>query len=738
MNYKQQEVPDYYYTGRMVLCDGGIFKNNRTAVKFWRYFNSSSVSFFRNCQFITNDELLDGTDPEEFIEMTNISGINVVGSSFTDTHTVTGPDELTRGIESYNSKFYVWQYNGQPSLFTGLYDGIRAYSYDPAKTVTIKNSQFTNNLRSVYLNSIIEATITGNEYNPWDGDVPAGEKSYCLYLDYCNDYTVEENVFIHAGQDPTGTGLVINNSGQDDNEIYNNIFTNLEYATLAQGNNRGENYWEGLVIKCNDYEYNDHDIAVTAWEEVEYPGIARNQGAPGGTDMQAGNRFSLNDNGIHISDYRSIEQGPIIYYHHDPDLSNEPRVQPEDISMHITLDNQLTTFDEDLSCPPSQSGGDAVFLLGDMANSQYKADSTQAILTALVDGGNTEVLEQEVLQSMPPETYDLYMSLMGKSPYLSDSVLMAAIEKENVLPNVLIKDILVANPQAVKSNEVMEKVDEKSNPLNQDLLAEVLLGQYIVAARERLEANLSYYKHNRSTSLKYLKQLYRNDTVNAWAHDSLIYLLENENELNEKYELVLEYMGMENWNGANNLLSSLPSLYSMNAQQQGIYQEMLQFTGVLYDLYQLDSTIYNMPEAQKATLYTLADNSQNFTGSLARNILIEIDGYEYTEPIILPEDGLKSGNIIFDLPDVKSFTPEHVKIYPNPAKDYIIVELSTGNTSGAVISLFDNQGKLIRSVNIPARQQHSVLGLKDLATGMYIVKVVCNGKDFGSKKFSIF
>jgi hypothetical protein len=103
----------------------------------------------------------------------------------------------------------------------------------------------------------------------------------------------------------------------------------------------------------------------------------------------------------------------------------------------------------------------------------------------------------------------------------------------------------------------------------------------------------------------------------------------------------------------------------------------------------------------------------------------------------LPEASLKSGNIVFDLPDVKTFIPEHVKIYPNPALDYIIIELHTGNPTGAVISLFDNQGKQLRSVNIPAQQQDYVLGLKDVPTGVYIVKVDCDGKNLGSKKFNV-
>lgn len=151
----------------------------------------------------------------------------------------------------------------------------------------------------------------------------------------------------------------------------------------------------------------------------------------------------------------------------------------------------------------------------------------------------------------------------------------------------------------------------------------------------------------------------------------------------------------------------------------------------------MDSTIYNMPEAQKTILYSLADNSLNLPGSMARNILIEVEGYEYQEPVILPDASLKSGNIVFDLPDIKTFIPEHVKIYPNPAQDYIIVELNTGNATGATISLFDSKGKLLRSVNIPAQKQDYVLGLKDVPTGVYIVKVACDGKILGSKKVNV-
>jgi len=58
------------------------------------------------------------------------------------------------------------------------------------------------------------------------------------------------------------------------------------------------------------------------------------------------------------------------------------------------------------------------------------------------------------------------------------------------------------------------------------------------------------------------------------------------------------------------------------------------------------------------------------------------------------------------------------------------------NNNKANADLYDNQG-LIKSVTVPARTQDYVVGLKDIQAGMYVVKVDCNGKNIGSKKFSI-
>jgi len=55
-------------------------------------------------------------------------------------------------------------------------------------------------------------------------------------------------------------------------------------------------------------------------------------------------------------------------------------------------------------------------------------------------------------------------------------VLKTAIQNENVLPNEMIRDILVANPQAPKSESVMDQLNNRYNPMPDSLLAEIQKG----------------------------------------------------------------------------------------------------------------------------------------------------------------------------------------------------------------------------------------------------------------------
>lgn len=90
------------------------------------------------------------------------------------------------------------------------------------------------------------------------------KSNYGLYLDASTDYGVEENYFTGSGAtNPIGQiGIVINDNGTSNNRIYRNAFTDIAYGIKAQNSNG--NTTSGIFFKCNTFDENKYDIAVTS------------------------------------------------------------------------------------------------------------------------------------------------------------------------------------------------------------------------------------------------------------------------------------------------------------------------------------------------------------------------------------------------------------------------------------------------------------------------------------------
>ena len=64
-----------------------------------------------------------------------------------------------------------------------------------------------------------------------------------------------------------------------------------------------------------------------------------------------------------------------------------------------------------------------------------------------------------------------------------------------------------------------------------------------------------------------------------------------------------------------------------------------------------------------------------------------------------------------------------IKIYPNPAKDHVILDLSHFSGKYGTIHIFNNQGKIIRSVDATNSDKLFVIPLQGLANGAYFIQV---------------
>jgi hypothetical protein len=75
------------------------------------------------------------------------------------------------------------------------------------------------------------------------------------------------------------------------------------------------------------------------------------------------------------------------------------------------------------------------------------------------------------------------------------------------------------------------------------------------------------------------------------------------------------------------------------------------------------------------------------------------------------------------------------KIYPNPAGEFIHIDVASPS-GDAQVSILDLHGRLIESQSLIAGDKYSSLDVSGMISGMYIVKLMTNGKS-GSKKLII-
>jgi len=767
---------DMIYSGGIIRAENTYFINNIQSIGFDPYQNIhpyypsyefDNTSSFSNCSFIINNPkvyyyygLAGSTMTEQwkaFIRLQGVKGIGIRGCYFYIDKEITLNDtnikinDYYTGILSFASGFSVdelclgQQYpcdSLKTTKFNRLKYGIRAFALGKQKAIKIKNSEFTNCKTGVYLGGINNPVITSNVFKLINvdttdfGNNPLFNKNNIfggIYLDACSGYKIEENeINVSTGpfsQQINSIGIVINNSGEEYNEVYNNQIENLYVGILAQNNNRGDKL--GLCLKCNDLKKNEYDIAVTLDTNKRGWGIAQYQGSPENViTAPANNSFSTG-----TADYSDIynDGEGIDYFHTSDQLGKklEPQLYSENVFPHLNPQD----YSKDLSCPSSLGSGitpDAIE--SKIINSETIITNKNSELNSLVDGGDTEELNTDVQLSIVPEAMQVRQQLMNESPYLSDTVMKSAIDKETVLPNAMIRDVLVANPQSAKSDNVIEALDERFVPMPDYMMAQIMQGKNTTSAKENLEAEIQNWKGKNERAYSNMLRYYKNDTtINSF--DSIVYWLQNQNTIDALYRLTFEYLSNNDTSLINSVLSGITNDFVLNSKQNLIHQDYLSYFQIINALVSQGKTIMEADSVQIISLQSLANNDKYLPGIYARNILIALGEINYQEPYILPNP-LKATDVdYYPLPELEKIN--YLKIFPNPARDYIVVEYNMnvenyliGNgQQNIILRLTDINGKLIRVQHLNRPKDQLVVNTKAFNPGVYICNLYYCGTE---------
>ncbi len=395
------------YRGGIIIADQAEFVNNTKSVHFQPY-NSTNISYFKDCSFVTNNEYFLETLPQHQVYFYGIRDIHILGCDFVNelSHT----DHTIRGTAIYATDAYFTVDKGNCldifnpcgnydiSTFTGYYRAIEVANTTPGTSpVTISNNLFTNNDRGILLSNVRYGEVLENTFEIADDTVI---HQYGLYLEDCQDYHVEGNVFTKSATavldsvSPLMAGIYVNNNSTKATEIYRNTFEDLEAGIRCQSTNTK------LQIKCNTFNnvMEKYAIYLTSGTLADqgkclsaaYPAVDRAK-AP------AGNIFNNTCTGSLEQHIKVLSDAdPFVYKHH---TDRAPLCYT---TTKVTLNScSYSSASLGEACPSTLTGGteSSSYLLGEINSNSSEIESMENAMALESEATDLDELEYLQLQN---------------------------------------------------------------------------------------------------------------------------------------------------------------------------------------------------------------------------------------------------------------------------------------------------------------------------------------------------
>ena len=159
-------------------------------------------------------------------------------------------------------------------------------------------------------------------------------------------------------------------------------------------------------------------------------------------------------------------------------------------------------------------------------------------------------------------------------------------------------------------------------------------------------------------------------------------------------------------------------------------------TGLDYRLEQINRELsITAPDSvQLVSLYQLYNDSDHQLKATVRNLLKFVDTLCYKEPYLTADTSMKTGKIRLR-PSGSSKTHNELLVYPNPARNYFIVDFSGLNVDDDVViaEVYSIDGKPFKEFIINSFSGFKVIDTRMWKPGAYVVSLKSRGKLSGAK-----
>lgn len=750
--------------GGIVRATGNsTFYNNQRGVQFKPYFGPGGVagpnnlSYFYDVTFEWNGSLKQ-SNYQDHARLEEVKGIAFKGCDFVNN---TAPSYTSfpdgKGINATESQFYVTPLCntivtiGQlcPGEISNTFKNLRfgiLTSNANLLSFTCDKSVFTNNQYGIHVTSTKGEKITSNDFAIRESDLfqTAGLAMYSS-----SEYKVENNMFYEFNNSTvtTGTalsyGIVVNNSGAVQNEIYRNYFHDVKIGGQteringvqidANNNPVGAVSIKGLTWKCNDFQkdINQHDLTLMS-ARIHYL-----QGEPGGgstlletKQRVAGNKFSLLNDPFGLAhDFFVSDNSQRFKYSY----IDAPRFMPDSYTSQNfvggTLVNGTIQLEQALwGIPPmliSDSSGTCPSKLVSKISAvivTLKSEILDEIagLKLLIDNGNIQELINTINTASEDDVKNL---LLAASPYLSDEVLLTYIAKNPPICNL--KQVLLANSNlsiAVK-NELLN-VSMPNGTRDQ-----INAAQNGFSERTRLMFEISYLqsKYDELFNEQYRDLLlFEGEDANF---NDLIQLLKEEGDEERLKLLFSTYIIVEDEIKANETRDQLLTVCScddftaMSEIELNIINSLSTYMAL-----NADSTI--VLELQNIKM----NAADEIISKKAACMLRTIDEDFEPEMFLVASSALQLNTQNNTASDIEGNSKSLMNIYPNPSSGIVTLDFPEMELGLFEIKVLDINGRQIERFVSEGLSNAEVINLESLDKGIYFLEIYLNGQFIESNK----
>jgi Secretion system C-terminal sorting domain len=738
-----------------IECTNTEFYNNKMAADIRN--SNTKLSHFTLCNFDVDDNFATrfGNTPfMRHIWCDKTKWLSIAGCNFENNNTqVNNWNDRKVAVFAYNSPIIVGAHAatvndpGIPCTFTGFNEGVKAFTWIPQYNgIIIRDNEFTRNRRAIHCSNTSFHFINRNTISVGEPTgIPALDAAQVVYTGiYQNggaQFEIMENEitgFITAAPDnldpvmPFTVGICVARTKTTDDEIYRNFLNSLNYGNVANGDNGEGN--AGLRYVCNENTNNHFDFVVSdnfMWlAEAQIANIQQdNAEGQNNPNQSAANTFIENadNNSLEFQNFWNEGVNQILEYRRDPNDINETPNSGEYTGINEIIDEANNACASETEKTVTIEG---TIIISEHINFLERRNTTwlawqsaKYLYTLLIDGGNTQQLQEQVEFAWTNDTWQMRSELLSKSPYLSIEVLYTVADKVEVFPHAIALEIFMANPDVLKDNRFMRYLEMKSEPMPAYMIDLLLAARDQSTMRAIVERNLSFA---RSTYVEATGNVLRTQLQDPnYNMANLMLDLEPIKTFPSDVMVIEEYLQLGDITGANDRYNTMLSSAEFSVYDKREWSAYGAWLQLRTTMVQSGYDFENLPIAQIDELTAIADAHWNsYAGRSAMEILNAYYNGEYdTEPMISSGAGGAKRTR-----ETSETLHSQLHIYPNPASDYLLVQMDLlTSISAQELLVTDSNGNQIYAFKIQDAKQQIAIDVQNWANGSYIVSIFQDG-----------